>query len=85
MVFLVENGKYVPKVVRLGVSNFDVSEVVSGLNEGDSVAILNVAAMQARQQEEMDRIRSRGGVPGMQRQQPQSQQGGKRQGGGATR
>ncbi|HEX5577979.1 MAG TPA: efflux RND transporter periplasmic adaptor subunit, partial [Gemmatimonadaceae bacterium] len=49
MVFLVENGKYVPKVVRLGVSNFDVSEVVSGLSEGDSVAILNVAAMQARQ------------------------------------
>jgi HlyD family secretion protein len=85
MVFLVENGKYVPKVVRLGVSNFDVSEVVSGLNEGDSVAILNVAAMQARQQEEMDRIRSRGGVPGMQRQQPQGQQGGQRQGGGATR
>jgi HlyD family secretion protein len=91
MVFLVENGKYVPKVVRLGVSNFDVSEVVSGLTEGDSVAILNVAAMQARQQEEMDRIRSRGGMPGMQRQQPQQggqggQQGGaQRQGGGNNR
>jgi HlyD family secretion protein len=76
MVFLVDNGKYIPKVVRLGVSNFDVSEVVSGLNEGDSVAILNVAAMQARQQEEMDRMRSRGGMPGMQRQQPQGGQGG---------
>ena len=88
MVFLVENGKYVPKVVRLGVSNFDVSEVMSGLSEGDSVAILNVAAMQARQQEDMDRIRSRAGVPGMQRQQPQQsgQQGGaQRQGGGTTR
>jgi HlyD family secretion protein len=92
MVFLVENGKYVPKVVRLGVSNFDVSEVVSGLTEGDSVAILNVAAMQARQQEEMDRIRSRGGMPGMQRQQPQQggaqgggQGGAQRQGGGNNR
>ena len=91
MVFLVENGKYVPKVVRLGVSNFDVSEVVSGLSEGDSVAILNVAAMQARQQEEMDRIRSRGGMPGMQRQQTQGgqggqgAQGGQRSGGGNNR
>ena len=85
MVFVVDNGKYIPKVVRLGVSNFDVSEVVSGLSEGDSVAILNVAAMQARQQEEMDRIRSRGGMPGMQRQQPQGGQGAQRGGGGNTR
>jgi hypothetical protein len=83
MVFLVDNGKYIPKVVRLGVSNFDVSEVVSGLNEGDSVAILNVAAMQARQQEEMDRMRSRSGMPGMQRQQPQGGQGGQGGAGGA--
>lgn len=74
IVFVVNNGKYSPRMVRLGVSNFDVSEVLSGLSPGDSVAILNVAAMQARQQEDMDRIRSRGGVPGMQRQQPQGQQ-----------
>jgi HlyD family secretion protein len=89
MVFVVNNGKYTPKVVRLGVSNFDVSEVVSGLSEGDSVAILNVAAMQAKQQEELDRMRSRGGMPGMQRQQPQQgqggAQGGQRQGGTGNR
>ncbi len=87
MVFVVNDGKYTPKMVRLGVSNFDVSEVVSGLAEGDSVAILNVAAMQAKQQEELDRMRSRGGMPGMQRQQPQGQQGqgAQRQGAGATR
>jgi HlyD family secretion protein len=76
MVFLVNNGKYTAKSVRLGVSNFDVSEVLSGLNEGDSVAILNVAAMQARQMEENERIRQRSGMAGMQRQQPQQQQGG---------
>ncbi len=87
MVFVVNNGKYTPKMVRLGVSNYDVSEIISGLSEGDSVAILNVAAMQAKQQEDLDRIRSRGGMPGMQRQQPQGQQGqaGQRQGAGATR
>jgi len=80
MVFTVQGGKYTPKMVRLGVSNYDVSEVVSGLNEGDSVAILNVAAMQARQQEQLDQVRNRGGVPGLQRQN--TNQGG---GAGAAR
>ena len=69
MVFVVKNGTYTPKVVRLGVSNYDVSEVLSGLSEGDSVAILNVAAMQAKQQADLDQIRNRAGVPGLQRQQ----------------
>ena len=80
MVFTVKGGKYTPKMVRLGVSNYDVSEVISGLNEGDSVAILNVAAMQARQQEQLDQVRNRGGVPGLQRQN--TNQGG---GAGAAR
>ena len=83
MVFVVKAGKYTPKVVRLGVSNYDVSEVLSGLNEGDSVAILNVAAMQARQQAEMDQIRNRGGMPGLQRQQ-QGGQGGAAGGAGGA-
>ncbi|MEO8193471.1 MAG: efflux RND transporter periplasmic adaptor subunit, partial [Gemmatimonadales bacterium] len=83
MVFVVKNGKYTPKVVRLGISNYDVSEVLSGLAEGDSVAILNVAAMQARQQAELDQVRNRGGVPGLQRQQPTGQGGAAGAGGGA--
>ncbi|HEU4879208.1 MAG TPA: efflux RND transporter periplasmic adaptor subunit [Gemmatimonadaceae bacterium] len=82
MVFVVKDGKYTPKVIRLGVSNYDVSEVLSGLSEGDSVAILNVAAMQAKQQADLDQIRNRGGVPGLQRQQPTQGQGGA--GGGAA-
>jgi HlyD family secretion protein len=87
LVFVVNKGKYTPRMVRLGVSNYDVSEVLSGLNEGDSVAILNVAAMQARQQADMDQIRNRSGVPGLQRQQPSQGSGGAggaggRQGGG---
>ncbi|HVF38706.1 MAG TPA: efflux RND transporter periplasmic adaptor subunit [Gemmatimonadaceae bacterium] len=80
MVFTVKDGKYTPRVVRLGVSNYDVAEVLDGLQEGDQVAILNVAAMQARQQNELDQMRGRTGMPGMQRQQ-QGGQGGP--GGGA--
>ncbi|HEY8164561.1 MAG TPA: efflux RND transporter periplasmic adaptor subunit [Gemmatimonadaceae bacterium] len=74
MVFVVKDGKYIPRVVRLGVANFDYSEVLDGVKEGEQVAILNVAAMQARQQSELDQVRNRAGMPGMQRQQ---------QGGGA--
>ena len=83
MVFVVKGGKYTPKVVQLGVSNYDVSEVLSGLNDGDSVAILNVAAMQAQQQASLDQVRNRGGVPGLQRQQ-QGGQGGAGGGAGAA-
>jgi len=68
LVFTVKGGKYTPKIVRLGASNFDVSEVLSGLNEGDSIAILNVAVLQAQQQTDLQQVRNRAGVPGMQRQ-----------------
>lgn len=88
LVFTVKAGKYTPKMVRLGSSNFDVSEVLSGLNEGDSVAILNVAVLQAQQQNDMNQIRNRVGVPGMQRQQPAAGGAGggaARPGGGAPR
>ena len=83
MVFTVKDGKYTPKVIRLGVNNFDYSEVLSGLNEGEQVAILNVAAMQARQANELDQMRGRTGMPGMQRQ-PGGQGGPGAPGGGGA-
>jgi HlyD family secretion protein len=63
-----KNKKYSPRVVRLGASNFDYSEVLSGVKEGDLVAILNVAVLQAKQQDNLNQVRGRAGVPGMQRQ-----------------
>jgi HlyD family secretion protein len=59
--------KYGPRMVRLGASNFDYSEVLSGVKEGDLVAILNVAALQAKNQDAMNQVRGRAGVPGIQR------------------
>jgi len=76
MVFTVKDGKYTPRVVRLGVSNFDHAEVLSGVVEGENVAILNVAVMQARQANELEQMRGRTAMPGMQRQQPGGQGGG---------
>ena len=70
LVFVAENGVYKPRIVRLGVANFDYTEVLSGLKEGEQVALLAAAAMQAKREEQNNRIRSMGGVPGMSQPRP---------------
>ena len=54
-----------PRVVRLGVANFDYTEVLDGLKEGERVALLSAAAMQAQRQAQNDRARQMmgGGSP----------------------
>jgi hypothetical protein len=70
LVFIAENGTYTPRVVRLGVGNFDYTEVVSGIKEGESVALLAAAAMQARREEQNNRMRGMGGLPGISQPRP---------------
>jgi len=70
LVFVAANGVYKPRVVRLGVANFDYTEVLGGLKEGEQVALLAAAAMQAKREEQNNRIRSMGGVPGMSQPRP---------------
>ena len=55
--------------MRLGASDYDYSEVVSGLKEGEKVATLAVQALQAKRDQQNDRFRSMtgaGGMPGVQ-------------------
>jgi hypothetical protein len=54
-----------PRMVRLGVANFDFTEVLDGLKEGERVALLSAAAMQAQRQAANDRARQMmgGGSP----------------------
>ncbi|GAC1686837.1 MAG: hypothetical protein NVS9B3_05310 [Gemmatimonadaceae bacterium] len=65
---------YEPRVVQLGLANYDVTEVLSGVKPGERVALLSASALQAQRQQQIERIRSftGGGVPGMQRQTPQT-------------
>jgi HlyD family secretion protein len=79
LVFVSEAGTYRARVVRLGVGNFDYTEVVSGLKEGEQVALLAAAAMQARREEQNNRMRNMGGLPGISQPRP----GGGGPGGGA--
>jgi HlyD family secretion protein len=82
LVFVAKGNTFEPRLVTLGIANYDYTEVRSGLTEGEQVAILTAAALQQRRQEQLERFRGMtgGGVPGMQRQQ-----GGGGGGGGAPR
>jgi HlyD family secretion protein len=81
IVFVKKDEKYTPHVVRVGISDFDYTEVLSGLKEGDEVALLGAAVLQAQRDELQQRIRSRAGG-GLQQQQPQTPAGGGGGGGG---
>lgn len=82
VVFVKNGATFDAKVVRLGLGNFDYTEVLSGLKDGDEVALLGAAAIQVARDSSNARFRQMtgGGMPGMQRQQ--GQQGGSQ--GGST-
>lgn len=81
VVFLVrDSGQYEARLVRLGVADYDYSEVISGLQEGDQVASLAMAALQAAREQRNARFSGMGGVPGLSRTTPSA--GGSGGGGG---
>lgn len=51
-------GSWEARVVRLGVADYDFTEVLSGLEEGEQVALLSAAALQMQRQENQDRMRA---------------------------
>jgi len=55
-----------PRLVRLGISDFDYSEVLSGVKEGDVVALLSVAEQVAKRKQQQAQIQQRvgTGLPG---------------------
>lgn len=50
-----------PKLVQIGLGDWDNTQVVSGLEEGETLVIVGAAQLQAQQQEFLERMRSRGG------------------------
>jgi HlyD family secretion protein len=84
LVFVKKGDTFEPRLVQLGASNFDYTEVVSGVKEGEQVALLAAAALQAQRQLQNDRMKANSGVPGMQ-QAPAGGAGGAGGGGGGQR
>jgi HlyD family secretion protein len=85
IVFVAKGKTYEPRQVMLGAANFDYTEIVSGLEEGEQVALLAALSLQAQRQQQNDRFRQNmgGGVPGM--QQGGNVGGGPGGGGGGAR
>jgi HlyD family secretion protein len=50
LVFIKDSATYIPRIIQLGASNYDFTEVLSGLKEGDQVVLMGAVALaQARQ------------------------------------
>jgi len=82
LVFVQKGKTFEPRIVMLGSSNFDYTEVVSGVQEGEQVALLAALSLQAQRQQQNDRFRQgMGGVPGMSQNQTPGGGGQRPQGG----
>jgi HlyD family secretion protein len=65
--FVKVNNKYSPRAVRVGISDFDYTEVLSGLKEGEQVALLAAAVLEAQREATQARVRA-GAGGGLQQQ-----------------
>lgn len=58
-----QSGEIAPRPVVIGLSDWDFAEILAGLEEGEELALIGAAQLQAQQQERMERMRSRMGRP----------------------
>lgn len=65
IVFKLVNNEPVPARIATGVSNWDFTQVLSGLNPGDTVIILPSSSLLRQQEEFRNRMRGVSSVPGM--------------------
>jgi hypothetical protein len=79
--FVKQNGKFSPRAVRVGISDFDYTEVLNGLKVAEQVALLGPAVLQAQREQVQARIRA-GTGGGLQQQTTPAPAGG---GGGGGR
>ena len=71
IVFVKRNGQPTPAWIRTGLTDLDYSEVLQGVEPGDSVYVLPSASLvqsQQDMQQRMNRVTGGGAVPGMQTQ-----------------
>lgn len=62
--FVVDSaGEIAARPVVIGLNDWDYAEILAGLGEGEQLALIGAAQLQAQQQERMERMRSRMGRP----------------------
>jgi HlyD family secretion protein len=65
VVLALADGKWTPRRVMLGDGNYDDTEVLSGLEAGDRVALVAEVRVQAARDSNLTRMQNRSGLPGM--------------------
>ncbi len=82
VVFVKKDSKYLPRTVRVGISDFDYTEVLSGATQGEQVALLGAPLLQAQREAQQARIRAGTGGGLQQQTAPAAGAGGAAGGGG---
>ncbi len=67
VVFVADSLRYRAVVIQMGIQNWEVTEVLDGLREGDTVVIPPSPLIAQQFQEFRDRMQARSGLPGMSR------------------
>ena len=58
VLFVKKDEKYTPRLVRIGISDFDYTEILSGVQPGEQVALLGAALLQAQREQQQARMRA---------------------------
>jgi len=65
LVMVRQGEQYVPKLIKIGASNFDFAEVMEGLKEGDELQITTISRAKLAAEQMNERMRSMSGLGGM--------------------
>lgn len=65
IVIVKEGDKFVPRLIKVSASNFENSEVVSGLNEGDEIQVTTISRAKLASQQMNDRMKSMNSMGGL--------------------
>ncbi len=65
LVMVRDSGGFSPRMIKVGVGNFDYSEVLEGLEEGDEIQITTISRAKQEAEAFTERMKSRQGVGGV--------------------
>lgn len=60
-----DSGQFVPKLVKVGPSNFDYAEILEGLKVGDEIQVTTISRAKVAAEQMNERMRSNSGLSGM--------------------
>jgi HlyD family secretion protein len=65
-VVMVKQGEqFVPRLIKIGASNFDYAEVLEGLKEGDEIQVMTISRAKIEAEQMNERMKSMQGIGGM--------------------